>query len=68
MAKAMYEIEWWESERGWGQKPFSTQRFETKQQALDEIKAHWDKYPDGPAPDYYIFPSHNSPYLVEAED
>ncbi len=67
MTQAKWEITWWESERGWGQKPISTQLFDTKEEALAAIKKHWDEYPDGPTPDYYIFPSHKSPYLVEVE-
>ncbi len=69
MAQAKWAVEWWESERGWGQKPIgSTDLFETKQEALNAIKKHWDDYPNGPAPDYYIFPSHESPFLVEVDE
>lgn len=66
MVKAVYRVDWIESERGWGSKKISESDFKTLKAAQKAIKKHWDGYPDGPAPDYYIRPS--EPYLVEVEE
>jgi len=69
MAQAKWAIDWWESEKGWGQKPLGSRSlYESRQDALKAIKEHWAGYPDGPTPDYYIFPSNNSPFLVEVDE
>lgn len=65
MVNAKWAVEWWDSERGWGQSYLYTQFFETKDEAQKAINDHWDEQPGGRAPDYYIFPSLDSPYLKE---
>lgn len=66
MVEAVWCIDWWESERGWGQKYIATQNFATKEEAENKIKEHWSLAPErvkGFAPDYYVFPK--DPYLKE---
>ena len=66
MVEAVYRVDWTERERGWGPKPYGHTDYESLAEAKKAIEKHWDDYPDGPAPDYYISPG--EPYLVEVEE
>lgn len=68
MVDAVWYVDWWESEKGWGQNFVSTHTFSTKDEADKAIKDHWEKQPhkiSGTAPDYYMFPK-SDPYLKES--
>jgi hypothetical protein len=64
MVEAVWQVEWYESERGWGQAFLSSTTYETKEEAERAIQKHWKSQPDlnGQTPDYYIFPT--EPKLV----
>lgn len=59
----VYEVVWTEMERGWGSRPISRTLYPSKSEADRAIKTHWDEYPDGFVPDYYIHAS--EPRLIE---
>lgn len=48
-----YEVDWLESERGWGQDTWTTV-YDTREEAQKEIDRSKPK--PGPTPDYYIIP------------
>lgn len=62
----LWAQEWWESERGWGQRPDGFTLHLTKQAALDHIKTvvGGRKY-DNPVPDEYDF-TVGEPFEVSA--
>lgn len=66
MIKAVYKVEWTESERGWGQRPDGHSFHASKEEANEFIKAYWDKQPKGPAPDCYVKPG--TPFLTEVSE
>jgi hypothetical protein len=49
------EVEWTESERGWGQRPDGFTYYWTTDQALADIAKHWSTMP-AEAPDCYVRP------------
>jgi len=61
----MYEVEWTESEQGWGQRPDGYSYHKDMMTAESYISAYWARMPDGPAPDEYTSPG--EPYLVEVD-
>ena len=58
-----WRIDFTEFERGWGSRPDGYALFKTKEAAQAHFDHHWESYPDGPVPDYYIHAS--EPRLVE---
>lgn len=68
MAELIYKIEWMESERGWGTKPFKDTYHLTREDAQQAIRNHRMKEkkrnPSGEVPDWYVFPE--GIYPVEA--
>lgn len=65
MMQARYRVTLWESERGWGRKPFLDRDFETVEAAQSYYQAENDKNNLSYVPDYYIYAE--SPFLVDAE-
>lgn len=62
----LYEVQWYESERGWGQQYSHSKYFVTLDGAKQHIKKEWeDKDRSGPVPDWYLFPM--EPKLVEVQ-
>ena len=66
MVQSLYEIQWTEYERGWGQRPDGTSYHATLEEAEQYIKEYWEEQPDGSAPDCYSSPG--MPKLVEVSD
>lgn len=58
MRETAWRIDFTEYERGWGSRPDGFTLYATKALADEAFRAHWDAYPDGEAPDYYIHASH----------
>ena len=65
MMQARYRVTLWESERGWGRKPFLDRDFETVEAAQSYYQAENAKNNLSYVPDYYIYAE--SPVLVDAE-
>lgn len=62
--------DWWESERGWGQRPDGHSLHRAAEDCKRFIKEYWDDMPDrdrcGNAPDEYSFPSGES-FVVDVD-
>ena len=64
MIRAIYEVEWTEFERGWGQRPDGVSYHISLEEAETYIKKSWN--PTGPVPDCYSQPS--KPKLTEVNE
>ena len=62
---ALYEIQWTEYERGYGQRPDGESYYSSKELALKAIDDYWAKMPKE-VPDCYSSPS--DPKLVEVTE
>ena len=62
---AKYRVTLWESERGWGRKPFLDKDFETLESAQAYYKTENDKNNLSYVPDYYIYAE--KPVLVDVD-
>jgi hypothetical protein len=62
---AKYRVTLWESERGWGRKPFLDQDFESLELAHAYYQTENAKNNLSYVPDYYIFAE--KPVLVDAD-
>ena len=59
MKKIVYFQFWWETERGWGERPDGYSLHLTVQDHKEWIRAYWKRMPDrvnGEAPDEYSYP------------
>lgn len=63
--KARYRVTLWESERGWGRKPFQDLDCETLAEAEAKVTEVNGANTTPQAPDYYIFA--HAPELVDAD-
>lgn len=57
MRTEAWRIDYTEYECGWGSRSEGYSLFATQELAKDSYKKHWDRYPDGEAPNYYIHAS-----------
>jgi hypothetical protein len=65
MMQARYRVTLWESESGWGRKPFLDRDFDTLEAAQSYYRAENAKNNLPSAPSYYIYAE--APVLVDAE-
>lgn len=65
---AVYRIDWFEYERGWGQTPDGYSLHLNQADALKYIDQYWASQPDrlnGMAPDFYVAP--HDPHVVKVD-
>ena len=63
--QAKYRVTLWESERGWGRKPFLDRDFDSFEEAQAYYRAENAKNNEPTVPAYYIYAE--APVLVDAE-
>lgn len=63
--QAKYRVTLWESEAGWGRKPFLDRDFDSFEEAQNYYRAENAKNNLSYVPDYYIYAE--APVLVDAE-
>lgn len=63
--QAKYRVTLWESERGWGRKPFLDRDFDSFEEAQSYYRAENAKNNLSYVPDYYIYAA--APVLVDVE-
>lgn len=65
--EAVYQIDWWELEKGWGQQFSHSTQYDTIEEAtkaiIDFNAEKKKKNPSGETPDWYLY--YKAPKLVE---
>lgn len=68
--KVVYSINWWESERGWGQKFITKTYYKSREEAVKDVEGTTKAFSteSGFAPDYYQYPGSAGILISEMTD